>query len=72
MVKTAEAKLKIRRVINQKEPAICGRLEAMNDYAARVRVGQSSSMGKEESRALIIKALEGQGYTDFDGLIIPA
>ena len=50
----------------------CGRLEAMNDYAARVRANQGVDMKPEESRARIIAALEGQGYSDFDGLIIPA
>lgn len=54
------------------EPSTCGRIEAMNDYAARVRSNQGSDMGKEESRARIIAALEGQGYTNFDGLNLPA
>ena len=82
MVKTAETKSKVRRVkpivavppVGEPNPGnVPDDANAeMNAYAARVREMQSSSMGKEESRKCIIAALEGQGYTNFDGLIIPA
>ena len=80
MAKTAKAKPEIRSVESDApieapvavDAGTCGRIEAMNDYAARVRAMQGSDMQPHESRVRIIAALEGQGYTDFDGLVIPA